>query len=61
MNGGNGGCMEALALGCKKVNDSWCEGVIVPSDLPVECNPYLSHVTSATNMFDRLQILYNQH
>ena len=60
MNGGNGGCMEALALGCKKVNDSWCEGVIVPSDLPVECNPYLSHVTSATNMFDRLQILYNQ-
>ena len=60
MNGGNGGCMEAMAMGCKKVENGCCEGVIVPNDLPVECNPYLTKVTKANNMFDRLDILYNQ-
>ena len=49
--------MEALALGCKKVEGSVCEGVIVPSDLPVECNPYLTSTITAKSMFDRLDIL----
>lgn len=52
--------MEAMAIGCKKIPGSCCEGVIVPNDLPVECNPYLSEVTKANNMFDRLDILYNK-
>ena len=49
--------MEALALGCKKVEGSVCEGVIVPSDLPVESNPYLTRTITAKSMFDRLDIL----
>lgn len=52
--------MEAMAIGCKKVENGCCEGVIVPNDLPVECNPYLSKITKANNMFDRLDILYNK-
>ena len=52
--------MEAMAIGCKKVPNSCCEGVIVPNDLPVECNPYLTQITKANNMFDRLDILYNK-
>lgn len=52
--------MEAMALGAKKIPESCCEGVIVPTDLPVECNPYLTQVTKANNMFDRLNILYNK-
>ena len=49
--------MEALALGCKKVEGAVCEGVIVPSDLPVESNPYLTRTITAKSMFDRLDIL----
>ena len=52
--------MEAMAIGCKKVPNGCCEGVIVPNDLPVECNPYLTQITKANNMFDRLDILYNK-
>mgnify|MGYP001116645937 CR=1 FL=1 len=35
--------MEALALGCAKVEGGVCEGITVPSDLPVGSNPYLTN------------------
>lgn len=51
--------MEALAIGSKKVEGNSCVGVTVPSDLPVECNPYLTETVEASSMFDRLDILCN--
>lgn len=49
--------MEALALGCAKVEGGVCEGITVPSDLPVGSNPYLTNTVAATSMLDRLDRL----
>ena len=57
MNGGNGGCMEAMAIGCRRVKDSRCIGVTVPTDLPVESTPYVTETIQASNMLDRINIL----
>ena len=51
--------MEALAIGSKRVDGNSCVGITVPSDLPVECNPYLTETREAANMFERLDILCN--
>lgn len=52
--------MEALALGCKRVQGGICEGIVVTNDLPVESNPYMTATSNANNMFDRLNMLINK-
>ena len=49
--------MEAMASGCRRVKDSRCIGVTVPTDLPVESTPYFTETIQAANMLDRINIL----